>query len=247
MNSVDIHHLAAAYALDAVDDHERLVFEAHYESCDLCQVDVAEFRSTMAIMGEAQPIEPSEHVGLAVMRSIKETRQLSPVVLTRLVEESSKAQRPTFRTPRRVLAIAAALAMFAGVGAVVARVNRPTTNGFSAGLEQVVGRPDARVVTLANPGGITASGRITLLWSDDADRAVVIGQGIARPDSDKVYELWLIDGSGARPAGLLDTAADGSIRGSLPMSATPSAWAITVEPAGGSATPSGAPLFQATA
>ena len=246
MNSVDIHHLAAAYALDAVDDHERVVFEAHYELCELCQIDVAEFRSTMAIMGDAQQIEPSEHVGLAVMRTIAETRQLSPVVPTRLVEDGSKSQRPTFRATRRVLAIAAALVVFGGVGALVARINRPTTDGFSAGLEQVVARPDARVLTLANPGGITASGRVTLLWSDDADRAVVIGQGIARPDADKVYELWLIDGSGARPAGLLDTTADGSIRGSLPMSATPSAWAITVEPAGGSATPSGAPLFQAT-
>ena len=30
MSDIDIHHLAAAYALDALDSHERAAFEAHY-------------------------------------------------------------------------------------------------------------------------------------------------------------------------------------------------------------------------
>ena len=93
MNTVDIHHLAAAYALDAVDDHERVIFEAHYETCELCQDDVAEFRSTMAIMGEAQPIEPSQRVAAAVMRTINETRQLSPIVPARPVAQRLGCRR----------------------------------------------------------------------------------------------------------------------------------------------------------
>ena len=46
MSDIDVHHLAAAYALDALDRHEREAFEAHYDKCDVCRSDVMEFRET---------------------------------------------------------------------------------------------------------------------------------------------------------------------------------------------------------
>ena len=54
MSDIDIHHLAAAYALDALDARERAAFEAHYPSCEVCRADVLEFRSTLAVVAEAE-------------------------------------------------------------------------------------------------------------------------------------------------------------------------------------------------
>ena len=43
---MDIHHLAAAYVLDALDPRERDEFETHYGACDVCRDDVVAFRRT---------------------------------------------------------------------------------------------------------------------------------------------------------------------------------------------------------
>ena len=40
--NADLHHLAAAYALDALDDIERHEFERHYPTCDICSGEVEE-------------------------------------------------------------------------------------------------------------------------------------------------------------------------------------------------------------
>ena len=48
MSDIDIHQLAAAYALDAVDERERAEFEAHYPTCPICRPEVAGFRETLS-------------------------------------------------------------------------------------------------------------------------------------------------------------------------------------------------------
>jgi anti-sigma factor RsiW len=40
VSGIDIHQLAAAYALDALDDRERAEFEAHYPTCPVCRPEV---------------------------------------------------------------------------------------------------------------------------------------------------------------------------------------------------------------
>jgi anti-sigma factor RsiW len=58
VSDIDIHHLSAAYALDALDARERAAFEAHYPSCDVCRADVLDFRSTLAVVAEAEAVAP---------------------------------------------------------------------------------------------------------------------------------------------------------------------------------------------
>ena len=49
--SFDVHRLAAAYALDALDPGERNRFEAHIGNCSDCRADVVGFRETAAQLG----------------------------------------------------------------------------------------------------------------------------------------------------------------------------------------------------
>ena len=47
VSDIDIHHLGAAYALDALDERERAAYEAHYATCEICRTDVREFRRAL--------------------------------------------------------------------------------------------------------------------------------------------------------------------------------------------------------
>jgi anti-sigma factor RsiW len=49
----DVHSLTGAYALDAVSDVERQVFEDHLAACDPCRQEVLELRITAARLGLA--------------------------------------------------------------------------------------------------------------------------------------------------------------------------------------------------
>jgi anti-sigma-K factor RskA len=58
MERTEIHELSAAYALDALDEQERLRFEEHLAHCEECQETVAAFHDTAASLAhgvEAQP------------------------------------------------------------------------------------------------------------------------------------------------------------------------------------------------
>jgi len=54
----DLHHLAAAYALNALDEIERGEFEAHYPTCSICSAEVADYRETAALLAEATATPP---------------------------------------------------------------------------------------------------------------------------------------------------------------------------------------------
>ena len=46
--TVDIHTLAGAYALDALNDLERAAFARHMTECEACAQEVAEYLETTA-------------------------------------------------------------------------------------------------------------------------------------------------------------------------------------------------------
>jgi anti-sigma-K factor RskA len=240
MTNNDIHHLAAAYALDALDPAERAEFEAHYPSCDVCRTDVFGFRATLTEVAAANPVAPSADVKARVMQQVAQTRQLSPLLPEGVVDLAQRRRRASFST---LAAAAAAVVLL--VGAASFFVGRTTSGGeqFAADVEQILERPDGRVVTLDGPG----SGQFKIVWSDGADQALVIADDLPDPGPGMAYELWLIDGAGPQPLGLLDPASSGSVRRALTLDGTPVQWGVTIEPASGSPAPTGDILYSAAA
>lgn len=236
--NVDIHHLAAAYALDALDPHERAVFEAHYPECDVCSQDVVQFRATLAEMGAASAVAPPDALKARMMAEIATTRQLSPLLPDGVAALASRRPRLTQRT----LAAAAALVLIVGAVAFAVGRSGKDDDPFAAELEHVLNAPDARMVDLPTTSS-AATGRIHLVWSRSAQEIAVLGEDLAPATSGKAYELWMIDAKGSVPVYLLDPADGGSVRRVMHVDGTPLQWGITVEPKSGSPVPTGEILF----
>jgi anti-sigma-K factor RskA len=226
MSDIDVHHLAAAYALDALDQHERAAFEAHYESCDVCRSDVLEFRETMASVAESLAAPPPPSLKDRVMADIAVTRQLSPLApVAPVVPLRSRTGG------RNLLLVAAAVvALLAAVAGIVAITGRNDTS-FSDELAHVMEQPDARVVDLAGKGDQPGSFKVA--WSPSTGQAALIGENLPTAPSDKAYELWLVTPEKTMAMYVLDPASNGQVHRMLRASADPSAWAITIEPASG--------------
>ena len=231
MSDIEVHHLGAAYALDALDERERAAYEAHFATCDICRTDVREYRAAAAELASLTASPPPPDVKARVMSEIAVTRQLSPL----LPSVARLADRRPNRAVTAVLAIAAA-AMFFVAGAVALGGD---DDSFEDEVAAMVADP---TFTLVELGG-DAQGSFRVAWT--ADRAAVIGEGLPDPGEGKRYELWLIDGAGPRAMRLLDPAEDGDIKRLIDFSGEPSGWGVTIEPAQGSTVPTEPILYHA--
>jgi anti-sigma-K factor RskA len=233
MTDIDVHHLAAAYALDALDDRERVAFEGHYGSCEVCHADVQELRSTLTQVASSLAVGPPPSLKSRVMADIEVTRQLSPSLAPSLRRRSSWAPM--------LAAAAAIIALVVGV----AVLNRPgESDSFSSDLARVLEQPDSRVITLENQGG--GDGTFKVAWSNALGEAVLIGENLPATPDDKAYELWLITADASTAMYILDPAEDGDVHRRFDAPTDPTAWAITVEPKEGSAVATGEILAIAT-
>jgi anti-sigma-K factor RskA len=235
--TVDIHHLAAPYALDALEPDERAEFEAHYPSCEVCRADVLDFRATLAALGGAVAVAPPADLKRRVLAEAAVTRQLSPVVPASVTDLAARRRRRRWITT--ALAAAAALVLFVA-GALVAG-GRDRSPSYADQLVDVLGQPDGQIVTLAGE----QAGAVRVAWSSNAGRAVVLADGLPPAPDGMAYELWLIDASGPAPMELLDPAAGGEIGATIDIPGQPAAWGVTLEPRAGSPAPTGEILFSA--
>lgn len=118
-----------------------------------------------------------------------------------------------------------------------------TARALDAEIAAVLSAADARTASAAT----TAGGTATAIASLAESKVVFTSSGLPALAAERVYELWLIGDRGARPAGLLDLAPDGD---SVPLLA-PGLRAgdlvgITIEPAGGSESPTTTPIVLLT-
>lgn len=229
--SDDLHALAAAYALDALDPLERRRFEAHYPDCPSCRDEVAEFRETAARLPATAPAPLPPDLKDKVMAEVSATRQLPP-----RVAPASTRSRPA------LISLAAAVVVVALVGFAIAvgRSNGPDT---AQELAEVLAAPDA--VTVELDGDTDATLRV--VYSVTQEQAVVVGSALDAAPGDETYQLWAINGTEPASAGVFRPGGDGTVESSVTAPGVPpDAWAVTVEPDGGSPAPTGDILYQGT-
>jgi anti-sigma-K factor RskA len=160
----------------------------------------------------------------------------------------ARARARWFARPTTLVAgIAAAAALFIGGGVVGTAVSggfgtSPVTDVSASGLAEITAAEDSQRSTVPVEGGGTA----TLVWSNSLGRSAVLVDGLATLPDGKVYEAWYIDADGAAPAGTFTAAGDGTswhvLAGDMSAGDT---IGVTVEPSGGSTTPTTDPIIVA--
>ena len=228
----DIHTLAGAYALDAIDELERARFDRHLAECPSCAAEVAELTETMAVLSDATAEAPPPGLRAAVLARSAATPQ------TRLAERRPAVRRPAVRW-QRLVAAAAAIIAFAGAGAVGYQVASNSAHSHNAPasaeskkIAAVLAAPDARLTSAK----VTEGGHVTVIASPSLDEAVAVVARLPSPGLGHAYQLWVISHGTPRSAGVL---AAGSTSATELLSGVRGAQAIGVsrEPAGGSRTP----------
>jgi anti-sigma-K factor RskA len=250
--------LAELYALDAVTEGERRAIEEYISAAPAAERTafferVRQARETLARTFRAEEEPPADLFERIVAQLPDQGRRPDagtppPAALpTGDVKQGQADQVPSAgdelararqrreerRAPgstRRWLAGVAAAAAIAlggvGVGSYLADQNDP--------VNQVVRAGDLRQASVDVAGGGTA----TLLISPSEDAAVVKMSGVPAPPAGKVYQMWLIPKDGSAPVsqGLMDEEAL-SKPAVVEGISSAAALGITVEPAGGSESP----------
>lgn len=235
----DIHTLAGPYALDALPEEDRVLFEQHLPHCGGCAAEIAEFRETAVRMSAGDAVRPPRGMKDAVMASIAQVEQLPPLAAA---DQRTNRAKPSAHVPRRLLgrrsllALAAALVIVAGAGGIAVDQYRKSaaTQRATEQISAVLAQPDARTFH----GSLAGGGQATMVASAGRDAAVVVLSDLPTLPSEKTYQLWLIDSSkAAHSVGLAEAASSdqtkvlaGGVTGKV-------AFGITVEPKGGSPQP----------
>jgi len=238
--------LAEIYALDAISDAEREAIDAYVSGAPEAErrsfnERVRQARETLAMSFTAEEEPPADLFARIVVQlpaaapAAEPARAHADVLAEPAVDELAAARRRSEarRRPaglRNWLIGVAAAAVIAlggvGIGAYVANQNDP--------FRQIIEAQDARQATVDVTGGGTA----TVSISASRDALVVRMKDVPPPPAGKVYQMWLIPKDGSTPVseGLMDAEAlskPALVKGI----GSAASLGITVEPVGGSATP----------
>ncbi|MGI5453494.1 anti-sigma factor [Streptomyces sp. CA-249302] len=251
----DVHSLAAPYALDALEPGERIRFEKHLKSCDICAAEVRALSEDAVRLAWSTaapaPAAMRDRVLAAVRATPQEpgplrehTPQLPPHVWG-TQPPPGRTRAPRERRPLFVpfaTATAAAALVVAALFAVQANQTQDKLDAAQAQsreIAHVLAAPDAR----ASIGKDSQGRSIGVVASASEAQAVVTLSGYDDLPSGRVHQLWLMrPDAQPRSLGLFKGGDTPLVATDLNKSAT--SLAVTVEPDGGSAQPTSQPIVQ---
>jgi len=225
--------LLAAHALNALEPNEARKVESHLRSCDECQKLFEQYQAVGdGLAMTVSPVTPPPRVRaklIAQLASRKSPKRESPqplsliralvgAALVALLALNSFTLWQLTQVQRQQLAMQEQL-----------KVNQQAMS--------LIAYPGARMVSIKNNG---TSG--TLVVNQGLKSGVLIVQGLAALEPPHVYQAWLIKADGARVSGGVFQA-DSQITTFVIVSPQPLSdfvgVGVTVEPAGGSPSPTG--------
>ena len=236
----DIHTLSGAYAVDAVDVLERVRFEKHLSACPECCSEVDSLRAAASQLGYLAEVTPPARLREQVLRDIAKVRPLPPQATEEAsarIELTRQSLSETGRRPRRFPTWLAAAVIVIGGGATAVAVQHSNQVQAQTHAEKVLADPSASRKTQGFPGGSTAE----VVASRSLGKVVLVTHGMPNAPAGKVYQAWFQHGDTFSSAGIMPSRADQTLLLDGDAS-TVSAVGITVEPEGGSTSPTSVPL-----
>lgn len=254
----------ASYALDALGPEERAEFEAHLADCRECQAELVAYRQVAGVLAYAAPPAAAPDGAKLRERILREARTVRPMAGgargnggARLRPGQARSTAAARWAPIPWVAAAASLAA-AVVIAFVYRAERQTNTRLRSELaaaEAALARddstlaafvgPEVHVVSLAAPDRKPA---MRVFWNHTRRTFVVTASGLPPAPAGRTYQLWALrKGESPLSMGTFDASATGPTMTTLavPPEITNAGFiddcALTVEPAGGSPTPTESP------
>jgi len=247
---------AALYALGAMSQHEARAFEAHLqEGCEVCLGGLSEFRDVVGVLGAGvSEVAPPAYLRDLLSARIGREPQSSP-------ERSSNARAgretavPVTSSASRTggvipWAIAAALALAALALFVSWQQTRQeidssrrqlaTARGEADELRAQVSQPRSSPKVIQLVGQPPAPGSTGQIYWDVPNNNWVVAVNLPPLSKGKVYQLWFVKPGAQISAGLIKPNEKGygySVIKVPPDLGTLDAAAITLEPEGGSPSP----------
>ncbi len=235
-----IRELAAGYALGALTPEETRAFESALAESPELALEVSEYREVNALLAQSVASRPTA------------------LVKERLLEQIGRSKVVPIRAPSSWLAPLLAVG-FAATAILAVGLNRRIQTltvalshrdvQIAAAEEQLAKRErtlntlltaesDLTVLQLTTAGA-EAPG-IQFYWNRRSNMAVLHAFRLPPPPKGKVYQLWLLRGGKPYPSATFNSGTDGHAlvqAFSLPSGGGFEAAAVTVEPEGGSTTP----------
>jgi anti-sigma-K factor RskA len=236
----DYQEMIPAHALSALDVADERALNEHLESCAECRRDLAEWEAVAASLAlSADPVEPSSEVRRKLLTQIEPEKSVSNSVSN--VVPLARPQRNLWNSLGSLGQIAAVVLVAALIIAVVILWQQNRTLRQQNEVFQLLTAPGTRVAQLS--GTPEVSGATAKLAYDQNGHAILIADGLPSAPAGKEYQLWFIVNNKPVPGKTFapDKSGRGLMKDQVPEAARKSAvFAITLEPAGGVAAPTGA-------
>lgn len=246
---------AAFYAIQALDGEEQRLFEAHLATgCRDCTTLLADLAAVVATLAWAAPaVAPPSALRAQLLARLHPAQPPS--------EPAPLARRR--RTPDWVwwycalwagrVAVAGFIAVL-GVALYDAHLQLGTQQQITQQLAQeltrervltnLVAHTDTRVVALSSPQPTTPPAAGWIVWSPEKHHGFIVVHYLPALPVGQTYQLWAITGQRALSASVFRVDEVGHTALMVPVAvAHPDRFAITVEPVGGVAEPSGPVLM----
>jgi anti-sigma-K factor RskA len=230
----DYKEMIPAHALSALDVADERALTEHLRDCEECRRELADWEATASSLAlSADPIEPSPQVREKIFTGIKSDKSPSKVL--------------SFPSPPRShwgsLTSIAAIIIFAAliIAVIVLWQQNRTLRRQNEAIQLLLTVPASRFAQLS--GTREATGANAKLAYDNNGRALLITNGLPRAPEGKAYQLWFIVGDKPLPGRTFNTDEHGHsmTTDQVPEAARNSAvFAVTLEPAGGVTSPTGA-------
>ena len=220
---------AAPYALGALDENERVSFEEHLASCDICAAEVRELKDVAALLATAAPsVTPPARLRDRILSDARAVRPIATATATATPSETSTSPRardmargaPAGRrwstlVPWLAAAAAVVVAVYLGQQSRSERSARASAEQALASARltldstgSALARRDSLIALLVSPDvqAVSVSGSgpapsAKYFFDRRARRIVIVASSLPPAAQGRTYQLWGIE-SGKPPVSL---------------------------------------------
>jgi hypothetical protein len=241
MSHDEAFELLAPLALDALDTDARAQLEAHVETCPECQHELDSLREVATALGNTVEAPPEELWAKIAGHLYDAPRGDEDVLPPLLVAYPAVEGRRVRRVVRRTRVVVATTLLAAAAAILVLAINLTSEGDRVTNLQQALAT-SAVNQALSTPGHrlVTLSGSkhqvlATFVVLRNGTGYLVHSKMAALP-SGETYQLWGFVAGKPVSIGIMGSAPQ-RVAFTLASSPRPASFGVTVEPAGGSLTP----------